>query len=111
MSQTKTLTGKVAVLEGLAQHPAVKAVLAWNPQALTDAKFDRDELTLTVATEEICAAAKAVQQAGYNFFEDMTRGRLVPFDATLPVELSPAVALIQGVHPAAGNGGWSRTVD
>lgn len=72
MSQTKTLTGKVAVLEGLAQHPAVKAVLAWNPQALTDAKFDRGELTLTIAAEEICAAAKAVQQAGYNFFEDMT---------------------------------------
>jgi NADH-quinone oxidoreductase subunit C len=67
-----TLTGKAAVLEGLTGHPAVKAVLAWKPEALTDAKFDRGELTLTVAAEEICAAAAVVQAAGYNFFEDMT---------------------------------------
>ena len=67
-----TLIGRVAVLAGLSEHPAVKAILAWKPEALTDAKFDRGELTLTVAAEEICAAAAAVQAAGYNFFEDMT---------------------------------------
>jgi NADH-quinone oxidoreductase subunit C len=72
MNQTNTLTGKAAVLEGLAGHPAVKAVLAWNPQALTDATFDRGELTLTIAAGEIRAAAAAMQAAGYNFFEDMT---------------------------------------
>jgi NADH-quinone oxidoreductase subunit C len=60
------------VLEGLAEHPAVKAILAWNPEALTDAKFDRNELTLTVAAEEIRAAAEAVKNVGYNFFEDLT---------------------------------------
>jgi NADH-quinone oxidoreductase subunit C len=67
-----TFIGKTAVLEGLAEHPAVKAVLAWNPQALTDAKFDRNELTLTIAAEEIRAAAEAVKNAGYNYFEDLT---------------------------------------
>ncbi|MDR3751424.1 MAG: NADH-quinone oxidoreductase subunit C [Terracidiphilus sp.] len=67
-----TLTGKAAVLEGLPEHPAVKAILAWNPQALTDAKWDRGELTLTIAAEEIRSAAAAVQAGGYNFFEDMT---------------------------------------
>jgi NADH-quinone oxidoreductase subunit C len=72
MNQTNTLTGKAAVLEGLPEHPAVKAILAWNPEALTDAKFDRGELTLTVAAEEIRAAAATLQAAGYNFFEDMT---------------------------------------
>lgn len=72
MSETNTLTGKAAVLEGLPEHPAVKALLAWNPQALTDAKFDRGELTLTVVAEEIRGAAAALQAAGYNFFEDMT---------------------------------------
>ncbi len=65
-------TGKTAVLEGLPEHPAVKAILAWNPEALIDAKFDLGELTLTIAAEEICAAAATVQAAGYNFFEDMT---------------------------------------
>jgi len=68
----KILIGKTEVLEALADHPAVKAILAWNPLALTDAKFDRGELTLTIAAEEICAAAATVRAAGYNFFEDMT---------------------------------------
>jgi NADH-quinone oxidoreductase subunit C len=72
MNETKTLTGKAAVLEGLPEHPAVKAIQAWNPQALTDAKFDRGELTLTIVAEEIRAAAAVLQAAGYNFFEDMT---------------------------------------
>jgi NADH-quinone oxidoreductase subunit C len=64
--------GKAAVLEGLPGHPAVKAILDWNPAALVDAKFDLGELTLTVVPEEIRAAAMAMQSAGYNFFEDMT---------------------------------------
>jgi NADH-quinone oxidoreductase subunit C len=72
MNATKSLLGKTAVLEGLPEHPALKAILAWNPAALTDAKFDRNELTLTIEANEIRAAAAAVQAAGYNFFEDMT---------------------------------------
>jgi NADH-quinone oxidoreductase subunit C len=68
----KTLTGRAAVLESMAEHPAVKAILAWNSKALEDAKFDRGELTLTIAAGEIRAAATAVQAAGYNFFEDVT---------------------------------------
>jgi NADH-quinone oxidoreductase subunit C len=72
MGVGNTFIGKTVVLEGLAEHPAVKAILAWNPEALTDAKFDRNELTLTVAAEEIRAAAEAVKNVGYNFFEDLT---------------------------------------
>jgi NADH-quinone oxidoreductase subunit C len=68
----KTLSGKAEVLEGLAEHPAVKAILAWSPSALVDAKFDRGELTLTIAAEAIRPAAATVQAAGYNFFEDVT---------------------------------------
>jgi NADH-quinone oxidoreductase subunit C len=67
-----TLAGRQAVLEGLPGHPAVKAILAWNPGALADALFDRDELTLTIVSEAICTAASTVQAAGYNAFEDMT---------------------------------------
>ncbi|HEY1983823.1 MAG TPA: NADH-quinone oxidoreductase subunit C [Terracidiphilus sp.] len=70
--ETHTLAGKAAVLEGLPEHPAVKAVLAWNADALTDAKFDFGELTLTIAEDNIRDAAATVQAAGYNFFEDMT---------------------------------------
>jgi NADH-quinone oxidoreductase subunit C len=74
MTQTATgsLIGKAAVIEGLPEHPAVKAVLAWNEQALSDATYDRNELTLTVPADQIRAAAATLQAAGYNFFEDMT---------------------------------------
>ena len=72
MAEAKTFIGKTAVLEGLAGNPAVKAVLAWNPEALLDAKFDRSELTLTIAAGQIRAAAATVQAAGYNFFEDVS---------------------------------------
>ena len=71
MSQ-KTLIGKAAVLKGLAGHPAIKAILAWKPEALEDAKFDRGELTLTIDAGQIRAAAATVQAAGYTFFEDVT---------------------------------------
>jgi NADH-quinone oxidoreductase subunit C len=67
-----TFIGRAAVLEAFPGHPALKAILAWNPRALLDAGFDRNELTLTIAAGEIRAAAATVQAAGYNFFEDMT---------------------------------------
>ncbi len=71
-AQEKSLIGKEAVLESLSDHPAVRAIVNWNYEALADAKFDRNELTLTIAAGEICGACRAVQAAGYNFFEDMT---------------------------------------
>jgi NADH-quinone oxidoreductase subunit C len=67
-----TLAGKAEVLEGLPEHPALKAILAWNSAALDDARFDRNELTLTIVPEQICAALAALRDAGYVFFEDMT---------------------------------------
>ena len=72
MAEAKTFIGKAAVLEGLPDHPAVKAMLFWHPSALADAKFDRGEMTLTIAADQIRVAAATVQAAGYNFFEDVT---------------------------------------
>jgi NADH-quinone oxidoreductase subunit C len=72
MAHGTTLGDRAAVLAGLPDHPAVKAILTWNADALTDARFDRDELTLTIAPESIREAAATVQAAGYNFFEDLT---------------------------------------
>lgn len=67
-----TLTDKAAVLAGLPDHPALKAILAWNAEALAEARFDRGELTLTIAKDFIRAAAAAVLAAGYNAFQDVT---------------------------------------
>jgi NADH-quinone oxidoreductase subunit C len=64
--------------EALLSLEAVREAMTDNPAmiALGDmpvkAKFDRNELTVTVAADHIVAAAKAVQDAGYNFFEDCT---------------------------------------
>ena len=67
-----TLIDKETVIREKADHPAVVAILSWKPEALTDARWDRDELTLTIAREEIVGSAQALQQAGYNFLEDVT---------------------------------------
>jgi NADH-quinone oxidoreductase subunit C len=67
-----TLTDKAAVLEGLHEHPALKAILAWNAAALADARFDRGELTLTIEPEQIRGACSALIAAGYNAFQDVT---------------------------------------
>jgi NADH-quinone oxidoreductase subunit C len=62
------LVGTQAVFEAHPDNPAVKALSG----LATDAKFDRNELTITVARESIIAACEAVKQAGYTFFEDVT---------------------------------------
>jgi NADH-quinone oxidoreductase subunit C len=62
------LVGTTAVFEAMPENPAVKALA----DLATDAKFDRKELTITVAKESIVAAAAQVQAAGYHFFEDLT---------------------------------------
>ena len=61
------LTGTQAVFEA---HPENAAVIALSAIA-TDAKYDREELTITVARENIIDACKAVQPV-YNFLEDVT---------------------------------------
>ena len=65
---TVPLKGKAAVFEAMAENSAVKALA----DLATDAKFDRKELTITVAKENIIAACEAVKAAGYKFFEDVT---------------------------------------
>jgi NADH-quinone oxidoreductase subunit C len=65
---SSAITGKQVVFEAHPENAAVKALA----DLATDAKYDRAELTITVARENIIAAGKAVQQAGYNFLEDVT---------------------------------------
>jgi NADH-quinone oxidoreductase subunit C len=75
-----TVSGKAAVLEAFSNHPALKAILASNPDALTDAKVDRGELTLAVGKDFIRTACETLRSAGYNFFEDMTAVDWYPSD-------------------------------
>ena len=68
--------GKDAVAAALADHAAIKGLASF----ITDAKWDRRELTLTVAPETIVAAAQAAKAAGYNFLEDVTAVDWYPSD-------------------------------
>ena len=62
------LHGTEAVFAAYPEHPAVVALRDF----ATDAKFDRGEMTLTVARESVISAARLLQAAGYNFLEDVT---------------------------------------
>jgi NADH-quinone oxidoreductase subunit C len=63
---------KAAVLAEHGSNPAIAAIQAALPDALADAKFHLGELTLKIPREFIREAARLVQQAGYNFLEDVT---------------------------------------
>jgi NADH-quinone oxidoreductase subunit C len=68
----EALLNKEAVFEGLAQNVAIHALRAAHPAAITNAKFDRGELTLVIASDLIRPACRTLQTAGYNFLEDVT---------------------------------------
>ena len=109
--------GKEPVAQALAAHAAIQGL----GDLITDAKWDRRELTLTVAPETIVPAMQAARAAGYNFFEDLTAVDWYPDEprfqvtyhvlshrlkqririiARLPGD-DPSIASIVGVWPAA----------
>jgi NADH-quinone oxidoreductase subunit C len=116
-----TLADKAAVLAEKSDHPAIAAILSWKSEALADARWDREEMTLTIPREEITGAARCVQQAGYNFLEDVTAVDWFPSVPRFQVsyhllshalkqrlrlrvlldEASPAVETITSVWPSA----------
>jgi NADH-quinone oxidoreductase subunit C len=122
---TVTLAGKEAVLKEMAGHPALAAIMGTSDATLLaafeDARWDRGELTLTIAREGIVAACLAVQKAGYNFLEDLTAVDWFPasprFQVTYQIlshaikqyvrlrvmldEASPAVQTVTSVFPSA----------
>jgi NADH-quinone oxidoreductase subunit C len=64
----EAIFGKEAVAAALADHAAIRGLEG----LITDAKWDRRELTLTVPPESIIAACEAAKAAAYNFLEDLT---------------------------------------
>ena len=76
--------GKDAVAHAMPNHAALNAL----GDLLADAKWDRNELTVTVAPENIVAAMRALQAGGYNFFEDCTCVDWVPAEPRFQVTYS-----------------------
>jgi NADH-quinone oxidoreductase subunit C len=80
----EAIFGKEAVSAALADHAAILGM----ENFITDAKWDRGELTLTVAPETIVAACEAAKVAGYNFFEDMTAVDWLPAEPRFQLSYS-----------------------
>ena len=76
--------GKDAVTEALADHAAILGL----KDLITDAKWDRRELTLTVEPATIVEAMQAAKSAGYNFFEDATAVDWYPTEPRFQISYS-----------------------
>ena len=64
----QALIGNETVAEAMSSHAAITGL----NELIADAKWDRQELTLTIAPENIVKACEAAKAAGYNFMEDVT---------------------------------------
>jgi NADH-quinone oxidoreductase subunit C len=62
-------------LEQLKGHPAVARLLAWNPSAVAEVKFDREEMTIYIdcaKIREACALLRDDAECAFNFLSDIT---------------------------------------
>jgi len=62
-------------IEQLKDRPEVAALLAWNSNTVTGAKFDRNELTIWIdrtALRDACTTLKNNSQLQYNALADLT---------------------------------------
>jgi NADH-quinone oxidoreductase subunit C len=73
-----------AVFDAFPDEPALKALA----DLTTAAKYDRSELTVTVARENIVASCEAVKKAGYNFLEDVTAVDWYPSEPRFQISYS-----------------------
>jgi len=67
------LAPAITDLEQLKDNPALAALLAWNTGAIQGAKFDRDELSIYVARENIRDACAQLKSQGLtDYLSDVT---------------------------------------
>ena len=62
-------------VEQLKNHPAVARLLDWNRSAVEGVKFDREEMTIYIARENIREAAALLRddaRCAFNFLSDVT---------------------------------------
>jgi NADH-quinone oxidoreductase subunit C len=65
----------VTDIERLKENPALAALLAWNKDAVQEAKWDRDELTIVVVREalrEACSILRDGSTTKFEFLSDLT---------------------------------------
>jgi NADH-quinone oxidoreductase subunit C len=69
------LSPAITSVEQLKEHPAIARLLAWNVSAVAGVKFDREEMSITVAREylrEACALLRDDAKCAFNYISDVT---------------------------------------
>jgi NADH-quinone oxidoreductase subunit C len=69
------LTPAITDLEKLKNHPAVARLVGWKPDAITDVKFDREEMTICIHRDHIREASILLKEdsvCSFNFLSDVT---------------------------------------
>ncbi|MGI9102118.1 MAG: NADH-quinone oxidoreductase subunit C [Terriglobales bacterium] len=69
------LAPAITDLEQLKEHPEVARLLAWRPEAVEGAKFDRGELAVILRRADIrdaCAFLRDDHELNFNYFADLT---------------------------------------
>jgi NADH-quinone oxidoreductase subunit C len=69
------LTPAITDLEQLKSHPAVARLLEWNAAAVTEVKFDREELTVWIEKSlirEACAILRDLRDCPFDYLCDVT---------------------------------------
>jgi NADH-quinone oxidoreductase subunit C len=75
MPVSPTISG----VDQLKERPMVAALLGWNANAVQDARFDRNELTIYVARESIRGAIEFLKAQGHtDFLSDVTCADFYP---------------------------------
>jgi NADH-quinone oxidoreductase subunit C len=64
-------SGAITDIEQLKDHPALSLLLGWNRDAVKEAKWDREELSITIAREYIRDACEAIKPE-FNYLADVT---------------------------------------
>jgi NADH-quinone oxidoreductase subunit C len=104
--------GHDAVRDALATHPVFGPTLDALQSFISDAKWDRGELTLTVAPESIVSAVTAAKDTGYNFMEDLTAVDWFPSEPRFQVTYSLlSHRLKQRIRVVARLGGDNPVID
>jgi NADH-quinone oxidoreductase subunit C len=69
------LTPPITDVEHLKGHPALQRLLEWHAAAVQGAKFDRDEMSITVDRAQIreaCALLRDDKEFPFNYLSDVT---------------------------------------
>jgi NADH-quinone oxidoreductase subunit C len=69
------LTPPITDMEQLKGHPALQRLLEWHAPAVQGAKFDRDEMSITVDRAQIreaCALLRDDKEVPFNYLSDVT---------------------------------------